>query len=218
MKNLEIKTQVFANPIVKQSNKEQKVHEEELIDKIKNDNHEAFSELINKHKDQVFRVAMGFMHDKSLAEDIVQEVFIKFWEKRKDFELTAKISTYLYRVTTNMSINSAKKSKFSKVFSSIKNKSDETENSQTYEASLNDENQKTIDDNFKQEHIKIAMKKAIDSLAKNQKTAFILSKYQDFSYKEIAKIMELSVSSVESLLHRAKKNLQNKLLNVYNNL
>lgn len=194
------------------------MHDKELIEQIKDNNQEAFAEFINKNKEQVFRVAMGFVHDKSLADDIVQEVFIKFWEKREEFELKAKLSTYLYRVTTNMCLNSIRKSKFSTVFSSIKSKSDETENSQTYEASLNDENQQTIDDNFKQEHIKIALKRATNSLAKNQKTAFILSKYQDFSYKEIAEIMELSISSVESLLHRAKKNLQKKLLNVYNNL
>ena len=189
-----------------------------MINKIKNDNHEAFAEFINKHKDQVFRVAMGFMHDKSLAEDIVQEVFIKFWERRKGFEMKAKLSTYLYRVTTNMCINSIKRSKFSTVFSSIKSKIDENENPQTYESTINDENQKSVDDNFKQEHIKIAMKKAIDTLPKKQKTAFILKKYEDFSYIEIAEIMELSTSSIESLLHRAKKNLQQKLVKVYNNL
>lgn len=56
---------------------------------------------------------------------------------------------------------------------------------------------------------------AIDSLPNNQKVAFSLSKYEDLSYKEISKIMDLSVSSVESVIHRAKKNLQKKLYKCY---
>lgn len=194
------------------------MQENQLIDKIKNNDQAAFSEIIDKYKQQVFRIAIGFVHDQSLAEDIVQEVFIKFWEIREDFELTAKLSTWLYRVTANKSINMIKKSKRSSVFSSISGKNEKGENSGDYETSLKDENQKTSDDEFKQEHIKIALKTAIDSLAKKQKIAFILNKYENFSYKEIAEIMEMSLSSVESLIHRAKTNLQTKLISVYNNL
>ena len=56
---------------------------------------------------------------------------------------------------------------------------------------------------------------AIDTLPKNQRIAFTLSKYEDLPYKEISEIMELSLSSVESLIHRAKKNLQKKLYYCY---
>ena len=57
--------------------------------------------------------------------------------------------------------------------------------------------------------------RAIDSLPKNQKIAFTLNKYEDLSYKQISEVMDISLSSVESLIHRAKKNLQKKLLNYY---
>jgi RNA polymerase sigma-70 factor (ECF subfamily) len=56
---------------------------------------------------------------------------------------------------------------------------------------------------------------AIDSLAENQRVAFTLNKYEDLSYKEISEVMNLSVSSVESLIHRAKVNLQKKLFECY---
>ena len=194
------------------------MHEKELIEQIRDNDKTAFTILIETNKDQVFRIAMGFVHDRALAEDIVQDVFIKFWEIRNDFELTAKLSTWLYRVTANMSINAIRKNKLSSVFSSFSNKKYGDNDSQTYESTLNDEGQKSADDDFRQEHIKVALKNSIDSLPKRQKMAFVLSKYQNFSYKEISEIMELSVSSVESLLHRAKINLQNKLFNVYKNL
>ena len=56
---------------------------------------------------------------------------------------------------------------------------------------------------------------AINKLPENQKIAFTLNKYEDLSYKEISEVMEISVSSVESLIHRAKKNLQKKLFTCY---
>ena len=56
---------------------------------------------------------------------------------------------------------------------------------------------------------------AIDQLPENQRTAFTLNKYEDLSYQEIAEVMEMSLSSVESLIHRAKKNLQKKLYDCY---
>jgi RNA polymerase sigma-70 factor (ECF subfamily) len=56
---------------------------------------------------------------------------------------------------------------------------------------------------------------AIDSLPKNQRSAFVLNKIEDLSYKEIADVLDISISSVESLLFRAKKNLQQKLLHCY---
>ncbi|MFQ5630717.1 MAG: RNA polymerase sigma factor, partial [bacterium] len=59
---------------------------------------------------------------------------------------------------------------------------------------------------------------AIGTLAENQRIAFALSKYEDLSYKEIADVMGTTVSAVESLLNRAKKNLQRKLFNYYKNL
>jgi RNA polymerase sigma-70 factor (ECF subfamily) len=56
---------------------------------------------------------------------------------------------------------------------------------------------------------------AIDALPKNQRVAFTLNKYEDLSYKEISEVMQISLSSVESLIHRAKKNLQKKLYTCY---
>jgi len=61
------------------------------------------------------------------------------------------------------------------------------------------------------------LQNAINSLPKNQRIAFTLSKFDELSYQEIAEIMSLSISSVESLIHRAKLNLQKKLVNYYKN-
>ncbi len=193
------------------------MQDQKLIKRIKKDDESAFKELIDKYKQQAFAISMGFMHNKAQAEDIVQDVFVKFWEIKDEFELKAKFSTWLYRVVSNMSINQLRRNKFSSVFSAFKN-SENNLNSTDYEQQIIDNNTSTVDENFKDEHIKIALKKAINSLPKRQRIAFIFSKYQNFSYKEIAEIMETSVSSVESLLHRAKNSLQKKLVKTYKSI
>lgn len=189
----------------------------ELIELIKKDDKKAFKELIDKYKQNVFSIAIGFLHDSDKADDIVQEVFIKFWEKRKEFELNAKFSTWLYRVTSNLCINTVRRNKFSTVFSNIKTSNNEGKQVD-FEQQIEDANWQNNDEKEKKEHIKIALKNAINSLPKRQKMAFVLNKYQNFSYQEISDIMELSLSSIESLLFRAKKNLQKKLLNTYKSL
>ena len=194
------------------------MQEKELLLKItQNDDQIAFRQLIDNHRQIVFGIAIGFFHDKSRADDIVQDVFIKFWEKRKDFELKSKFSTWLYRVTSNHCINVQRRDKYSTAFSSMFANNDENDKSD-FEAKIVDNNSKTEEEITKNEHIKLALKVAINSLSKKQRMAFVLNKYQNFSYKEIAEIMELSLSSIESLVHRAKKNLQKKLLATYNEM
>ncbi len=187
--------------------------DKELIEKIRNDNERAFAEIIDKYKDACFRVAYGIVQDKHTADDVVQDVFVKFWQIRKDFELTSKFTTWMYRVATNMALNKVRKEKRSKVFSSFgfdDDNDNEFENKLTHNAEA--------DNNDRNEYIKTALKTALNTLPKKQRIAFVLNKYEKMSYKEIAEVMELSLSSVESLIHRAKKGLQKKLLNTYKNI
>lgn len=189
----------------------------ELIENIKNDNQNALAELIKKYKQRVFTVAMGILHDKVLSDDVVQDVFIKFWEIRQEFELTAKFSTWLYRVTLNKAISMQRRNKIMSIFSSMSTKDDEGQIID-YEMQIPDNSVISTEKRFKDEHIKIALKNAVDSLPKNQRMAFILAKYQDLSYKEIAEVMETTVPSIESLLHRAKDTLQKNLFKTYKSL
>ena len=187
--------------------------DKELIDKIRNNDEQAFAEIIDKYKDACFRVAYGIVQDKHTADDVVQDVFVKFWQIRKDFELTSKFTTWMYRVATNMALNKVRKQKKSKVFSSLgfdNNDDNEFENKLVHNAEA--------DKNDRNEYIKKALKTALDTLPKKQRIAFVLNKYEKMSYKEVAEVMELSLANVETLIHRAKKNLQKKLLDTYKNL
>ena len=185
--------------------------EKELIQKVIQKDQNAFSQLVKEHKSLVFNTAMGFVHNKQNAEDITQDVFVKMWTSIDTFKGDSKLSTWLYRITVNISINYINKNKIKKLFNNI----DDNESENGNKSEINDKTTDSADQNFTQKEHSKALKLAINSLPKRQKTAFVLNKYEDLSYKDISEIMELSISSVESLLHRAKKNLQKKLLNYY---
>jgi RNA polymerase sigma-70 factor, ECF subfamily len=189
----------------------------ELIHKIlQNNDHSAFGLLVDKYQKMVVNTCRGFVNCYADAEDLAQDVFIELFESLPNFRHESKLSTWIYRIAVNKSLNYVRKRKRETFFSSLTSifNSQEIENSVINGmADLSSEADREI--NTKELHY--TLKQAIDSLPKNQKIAFILNKYQDLSYKEVADVMGITLSSVESLLFRAKVNLQ-KLLSEYHKI
>lgn len=195
------------------------VDDKELMSSLAKDDQTALKQIIKSNKNNMYKVALGVLQNKQLAEDVVQETFVKLWEVRKDFDLTAKLSTWLYRVTINKAISLQRRNKFFTFFSHLNNNETSLEDKKvSFEQQIIDNNNSLKTENIENKQIQKSLKQAIDSLPKNQRMAFVLAKYQDLSYKEIAEIMDITVSSVESLLFRAKQNLQKKLINVYKSI
>ncbi len=185
--------------------------EEILVKKLKARDQKVFQDFVNEYKDKLFRLAMGFVHDSFLAEDIVQDVFVKLWQNIDSWELgNAKLSTWLYKVTVNHALN---------VVRSKKKTSNVVDISQFVRESDDGGIEIQIPDNEKNPHNKLEnkelagiLRKAINTLPKKQRIAFVLRQYQNMSSKEIAEVMDLSVSNVDVIIHRAKKNLQKQIL------
>lgn len=188
-----------------------KMNERNLITALQKGDQIAFKTLVDKHKQNVFGTCMGFLHNEANADDITQEVFIEAFRSIYKFDGKSKISTWLYRIAVNKSLNYIRDNKKHKILRSIESF---FINSNTELPIESDENYEAGFDIEHNENRKI-IKKAINSLPKNQRIAFVLNKYQDLSYKEVAGVMDVSLSSVESLIHRAKLNLQKKLVNFY---
>lgn len=174
--------------------------EQLIITAILNGNTEQYRELVQKHQQMIFRTCMGFVHHHQDAEDLTQEVFVKAFQALKSYKKDASFSTWLYRIAINQSLSFIRKNKRQSIFNSIEDLFRfDTSNNQTPETdAINKEKSKLI-------------KEAVDSLPENQKIAFTLSKYDELKQAEIAAIMMLKEGAVESLLQRAKKNLQKKL-------
>jgi RNA polymerase sigma-70 factor, ECF subfamily len=184
--------------------------ETEIIQKLQQGNEQAFKNLVENYQNLVVNTCFGMVHSTEDAEDIAQEVFIEVFRSIQNFRADAKLSTWLYRISVNRSLNFIRDNKRKKWFQSFEDivmaKNSQLNSAKHYETPA------TELENTQRANI---IHEAIDSLPENQKTAFTLNKYEDLSYKEISEVMDLSVSSVESLIHRAKLNLQKKLYNCY---
>jgi RNA polymerase sigma-70 factor (ECF subfamily) len=186
--------------------------EAEIIEKLQAGNEQAFKTLVEQYQKPVVNTCFGILHDKDDAEDVAQEVFIEVFRSVKNFRADSKISTWLYRIAVNRSLNFLRDNKKRKWFQSFE---DAVKSQNTRLEKLTAENHEDAGFNLENNQRANMLHEAMNALPKNQKIAFTLNKYEDLSYKEISQVMDLSISSVESLIHRAKKSLQKKLYVCY---
>ena len=186
--------------------------EAEIINGLQQGDEKIFRELVDNYRQMVVNTCYGLLHNIEDAEDVAQDVFIEIFRSAENFRGESKISTWIYRIAVNRSLNFIRDNKRKKWFQPFDSLMSTKQNR------LNDLRSKKSDNpdfNLENSERSAILHKAIDSLPENQKTAFTLNKYEDLSYKEISEVMEISLASVESLIHRAKKNLQKKLYSCY---
>ena len=188
------------------------MNETEIIDRLKQGNESAFRELVDSYRQLVVNACFGLLHNIDDAEDVAQEVFIEVFRSIDKFRADSKISTWLYRIAINRSLNFMRDNKKLRWFRSL---NDAVGSKKEMLNQMVSDHSDTPE--FDMEHCQRALllHEAIDSLPEKQRVAFTLNKYEDLTYKEISEVMKLSVSSVESLIHRAKKSLQKKLYHFY---
>ncbi len=167
----------------------------------------AFEVLVHRHQSSLLNLIYRYVGDRTKAGDLAQEVFIRVWRAAGSYEPKARFSTWIYRITANLCLNELKSVKGKKL---IQLEAEEERQSTTYETHS--------DVSQSPEHLLLAEERSrqvsevLQSLPENQRMALILKRYDNLSYEEIARVMGCSVSAVESLLVRAKRNLQEKLI------
>ncbi len=188
--------------------------ENQLILEVKNGKEASFSELVESYQSVVFNTALGMLQNNEDAEDIAQEVFMEVYESIEGFKGNAKLSTWIYRITVSKCLEHIRAKKTKKRFGflvSIFSKSDE----RTEAMDIPDFNHPGVILENKQRAA--VLFKAIEQLPDAQKTAFTLHKLQGLSYENIAEVMNVSLASTESTIHRAKTNLKKSLKTYYEN-
>lgn len=182
------------------------MNELELIQQLREGDELAFKALVTTYQDMVYNTAMGIVQSSEDAEDVAQEVFIQVYRSIDQFKGDARLSTWIYRITTTKALDHIRSKKRKKRFAFI--------------TSLFGPNDELVHEPVDFQHPGVALDRKeqaallfrmIDQLPENQKVAFTLHKTEELSYQEIAEVMQLSVSAVESLLFRARQNLR-KLL------
>ena len=180
----------------------------EIIKLILQGDKEKFALLVGQYQKLVFRTCMGFLHDKDDSEDLTQDVFIQAYQSLPRFRGNAAFSTWLYRIAVNASLNKIRKSPLMLIKQQFDNFAGDKKEGELSVPLTDGEDPETI--MIRDEHVKW-VQRALDSLPENQRTAIVLSKYDDLPQKEIAEIMDTTEGAVEALLQRAKKNLYKKL-------
>ncbi len=184
--------------------------EQELIERLLKNDPVAFKQLIDEQKGRAFNTSLGILQNSAEAEDITQEVFIEVFESLKNFKGDSKLSTWIYRITITKSLEAIRRRKRKKRFGYITRLFQNESN--TPEVLVPDFVHPGV--LLENKEKATLLFKAIDSLPENQKIAFTLHKIEDMSYEEIAETMQVSLSAVESLIHRAKINLRKKLVSL----
>ena len=177
----------------------------DIIKLILQGHKEKFRILVDQYQQMVFRTCIGFLHNDDDAEDLTQDIFIQVYKSLHRFKGEAAFSTWIYRIAINAALNRVRKNsqiplhiRLSLFFDSGKEREISLP---VYDA----EDPESI--LIGQEHRKW-VQNALDGLPENQRTAIVLSKYDDFSQKEIAEIIGTTEGAVESLIQRAKINLR----------
>lgn len=188
------------------------MQELELIERLKKGDDSAFKVIVSTWQNMVYNTSLGIVQNAEDAEDVAQEVFVQVYESIEQFKGDSKFSTWLYRIAITKSLDHLRKKKRKKRFAflqSIFGNNDEEVRHQPdfHHPGISLENKEKAAILFG----------AIDKLPDNQKTAFTLHKLEGLSYQEVSEIMENTVSSVESLMHRAKANLRKILTDYYQN-
>ena len=187
------------------------IDDNELIVQINDGDANAFRKLVEKHQDRVINTCLGFVKNNEDAEDVAQEVFIEVHQSIAGFRKDAKLSTWIYRIAANKSLDHIRKKKRKKRFAQIVFLDDSSDDNEVFEVPALDDPQKELEDSER----KRILDYAVNKLPKNQKIAITLSKFQKYSNKEIADVLDTSVSAVEALIHRAKANLHKQLQNYF---
>ena len=172
-------------------------------------NKSDFTTLYNEYSVLVYNVALNYLQNVEDAEEITQDVFIQLHTSLHKFQEKSTLKTWIYRITINKCLDFIKHKNSQKRFFIFGKKS---QNEFEILNISNFEHPGILLENKEKAAILFGI---INDLVENQKTAFLLSKVDGLSNPEIAAIMELSISSIESLVFRAKTTLKEKIANKF---
>jgi RNA polymerase sigma-70 factor, ECF subfamily len=179
----------------------------DLMLDVKAGDAESFDLLLHKYRSPLVNFLGRMVHDRATAEDLAQEVFLRVYRARKQYTPSAKFTTWLFRIATNLALNSLRDSRHQRSEVSIDAPpSDEDAMPMELRA-----REMRIDEHMIERDRTVFIRRAIASLPEKQRAAVLLHKYEEMEYGEIAKILDCSESALKSLLFRAYEALRVEL-------
>ena len=162
--------------------------------RLKSGDPEAFAEFFREHQpgilNYVHRLSGG---NATLAEDVAQQVFMNFWSHRNEYDLDKPVTPLLLTMARNAWLNMAKREEYRKT------------------SELKEDGASQVDHGLNRKELEAAIEKSLAALEEPIREVFILSRYHELKYTQIAQMLGISVKTVEARLSRALQDLQ-KLL------
>lgn len=179
-----------------------------LMERIKYGDREAFEELVARFRQPVMNLVMRTVPDAAEAEDLAQGVFVQIYKAAGRYKPTAKVSTWIFTIARNLSLNEIRRRK--------RHPADSMDaqlegNDADYVRQFEDRSARSPGNDALQSELGSLVDEAVRDLPENQRTAILLCREGDLSYDAIAEIMDTSLSSVKSLIFRGRETLKKRL-------
>ncbi|MEO6000348.1 MAG: RNA polymerase sigma-70 factor [Chitinophagaceae bacterium] len=175
--------------------------EQDLLLKVADGSEAAFSRLYHAYRDKLFSFIFGISGSTQLAEDTVQEVFLKIWLRRSEAKYIREFDSYLFRMARNQTLNALKRmAKETLIYQEIEQQSDHTTE---------------ISQALEYREIQTSVQDAIEKLPSRQKEVFILSREYGLKQAEISRLLQITVPTVKSHFTQAMHFIRKQCKNIY---
>jgi RNA polymerase sigma-70 factor (ECF subfamily) len=181
----------------------------QLMLDVKAGDEQSFELLLRKYRTPLVNFLYRMVRDTAVAEDLAQEVFLRVYRARQEYAPSAKFTTWMFRIATNLALNSMRDNRHRKMEISMDQSVDTGEEEQR-PLEVPDRTPSVEQELVARCRAELIMK-AIHSLPEKQRAAVLLHKYQELDYGEIARVLECSESALKSLLFRAYETLRVEL-------
>jgi RNA polymerase sigma-70 factor (ECF subfamily) len=176
--------------------------------RVKEGDESAFDYLVQKYRRPMVNFMYRMAHNAAAAEDLAQEVFLRAYRSRANYEASAKFTTWLYRIATNLAINHARDTRHERPDTMVSLDEPDQETGTTLD--IADKSLSAEEHIVRRERL-MAIRQKVQALPERQRMAVVMHKYQQMDYKQIAEVLKLSESATKSLLFRAYETLREQL-------
>lgn len=180
-----------------------------LMLRFKDGDADAFRKLFGKYQGPIINFCFRFCANRTLAEDLAQEVFLRVYRGSGRYRVDARFSTWLYRIAVNVCLNETRKLRKNFMTRSMDQPVNDDPDGRAPEYA--DENQAGADEAMAARQREAAIQGALQALPAPQRMALMLRIYEDFPYDEIASRMNISEGKVKTLIFRGRRRLREAL-------
>lgn len=180
----------------------------EIMLRVKAGDQSAFDFLVQKYRRPLVSFMYRMARNTAAAEDLAQEVFLRVYRSRQTYEASAKFTTWLYRIATNLAVNHARDTRKERPEVTISLDEPDEETGTTMDVA---DGAITAEENLVRRERTLAIRGKVEALPERQRLAVIMHKYQQMDYKQISEVLKLSESATKSLLFRAYETLRDQL-------